>query len=462
MTRDTIFISHATPDDNDFVRWLGNRLVGHGYRVWADLFELKGGAPFWATIEDAIRTRAIKVVFVVSHKSVDPNRSGVRNELSVADTIKKQIKDPGFIIPVRIDDTGFGDFPIQIHQLNAIDFTQGWGAKLIELLKTLEDAGVRRAGDLNEEFEIWRNVTADTATLVEAVPEKVLTNLIAVEELPNAISFHEFDGDKDKIAAAIRNTGVPFAPFNRLIISFAGAEAFQESLPPAFGLKVRAHVPFETFLAGGAKDVTAPAGNEARKIATSLLRQHVERHLAARGLKRFDTTKSVSFYFPSGLVPNDKISFVAASGRKTPKNVVGRSDKYKVNWHLAMKVNVVLGPPALIRLKPYICFSEDGQKALDDPKRTSRIRKSFCRNWWNPQWRQLQEAFCTFLADGKSSIEIGLDGPQKLVLAGWPMELTAARSMPDDLKIADEPEDPVEPEDDGEEFPDDYGAEDGE
>ena len=93
MTRDTIFISHATPDDNDFVRWLGNRLAGHGYRVWADLFELKGGTPFWTTIEDAIRTRAIKVVFVVSHKSVDPNRSGVRNELSVADTIKKQIPD---------------------------------------------------------------------------------------------------------------------------------------------------------------------------------------------------------------------------------------------------------------------------------------------------------------------------------------------------------------------------------
>jgi hypothetical protein len=26
MARDTIFISHATPEDNDFVRWLGARL----------------------------------------------------------------------------------------------------------------------------------------------------------------------------------------------------------------------------------------------------------------------------------------------------------------------------------------------------------------------------------------------------------------------------------------------------
>ena len=48
------------------------------------------------------------------------------------------------------------------------------------------------------------------------------------------------------------------------------------------------------------------------------------------------------------------------------------------------------------------------------------------------------------------------------MLVGWPMELAAARSMPDDLKIADETEDPVEPEDDGDEYPEDDGTEDAE
>src|SRR5271163_1940990 len=126
MDRDTIFISHATPEDNEFVRWLGARLTGHGYKVWADLFELKGGTPFWSTIEDALRHHARKVIFVVSRKSVDPARTGVRNELSVADTMRKTLQDPGFIIPVKIDDSPFGDLPIQIHQLNTIDFARGW------------------------------------------------------------------------------------------------------------------------------------------------------------------------------------------------------------------------------------------------------------------------------------------------------------------------------------------------
>lgn len=75
MARDTIFISHATPKDNDFVRWLGARLTGHGYKVWADLFGLKGGTPFWNTIEDALREHACKMILVVSKTSVNHHDS---------------------------------------------------------------------------------------------------------------------------------------------------------------------------------------------------------------------------------------------------------------------------------------------------------------------------------------------------------------------------------------------------
>lgn len=157
MNRDIIFISHATPEDNDFVRWLGTRLSGHGYKVWADLFELKGGTPFWSSIEEALRHFAIKVIFVVSKSSVHPDRVGVRNELSVADTIKKQLQDRAFIIPVRLDDTPFGEFPIQIHQLNAIDFSRGWGAKLAELLDSLESGNAPKFPNAQtEDFEKWR------------------------------------------------------------------------------------------------------------------------------------------------------------------------------------------------------------------------------------------------------------------------------------------------------------------
>lgn len=52
--RDTIFISHATPEDNEFTIWLASRLELLGYKVWIDKNELLGGEVFWADIEDVI------------------------------------------------------------------------------------------------------------------------------------------------------------------------------------------------------------------------------------------------------------------------------------------------------------------------------------------------------------------------------------------------------------------------
>ena len=196
MAREAIFISHASPEDNDFGRWLGSRLIGHGYKVWSDVLRLKGGTPFWRGIEEALRQETIKLVFVISKASIDPNRMGVRNELSVADAMKKLLSDPEFIIPLRVDNTPFSDFPIQVHQLNAIDFSRGWGSKLMELLDTLEagEAGKvpRSLDDQTEEFERWRSAMVSTTSKVEVAKERVLTNLLPVIKLPETIAFFDY------------------------------------------------------------------------------------------------------------------------------------------------------------------------------------------------------------------------------------------------------------------------------
>ena len=60
MSNASIFISHATPEDNDFVRWLGAKLELAGYQVWHDLARLKGGDYFWDKIENAYRNEAYR------------------------------------------------------------------------------------------------------------------------------------------------------------------------------------------------------------------------------------------------------------------------------------------------------------------------------------------------------------------------------------------------------------------
>lgn len=453
MARDTIFICHATPDDNDFVRWLGARLTGHGYKVWADMFGLKGGTPFWNTIEDALREHACKVIYVASKASVDPKRQGVRNELSVADAVRKALNDPAFIIPVRLDDVAFSDFPILVHQLNALDFSKGWGKRLIELLDTLETANVPRVDhDQTAEFERWRQDAVKTAALVNNEPEPVLTSLSPINALPAEVRYLKYSGDAAAITRALRTSGIPFAPFYQLLITFAGLDEINAALPTPIVAELRAQTPLETFLSGEVTDVTTPRRADASNITTALLRQHLERHLTQRGLKTLPQRGSSAFYFPDGLVPNNKVPYTAASGRRTNKNVVGRSERNKVYWHLAMKVSVVLGPPAFVRFKPYVVFSIDGQTAIADPKRTSPIRRRFCKNWWNQHWRQLQEAFAVWFADGLPEHAITLDGSQRLVLAGRLLQLTAERHIVGDLQFQDEAEEPEEPDDDDDDF----------
>lgn len=449
MASQVVFICHATPDDNDFVRWLGARLTGCGYKVWADLFDLKGGTPFWSTIESALRNDAIKVIYVVSKNSIGADRVGVRNELSVADSVRKSRKDPQFIIPVRIDRTPFGDLPIQVHQLNAIDFSVGWGAKLVELIDTLESANVPKPSDVDPAaFSRWLDIAARSVTAIVSAPETVVTNLIPIHSVPKTLTFFEAPGESDKVAAYLERARIPHKKFYKLLISFADLSGNLTAVPPDLArVRIRAHVPFSAFLAGEVRDVTSPLRDEARNMAVSLIKQHIEGYLVERGLRRFETASGASFYFPSGILPNNKISYVASSGRRTNKNVVGRSERNRVNWHLSMKVNVTLGSNPIIRFKPYVCFSEDGQTAIADAKRTSAIRRRFCRNWWNQHWRQLQEAFCTFFSEGNEEVEISLGGTQKLVVAGQLLKLTAMRRIPDDNTFSDLADDPEEPKD---------------
>ena len=56
MARDTIFISHATPQDNEFSIWIASRLEMLGYNTWIDKKGLLGGERFWPTIQKAIES----------------------------------------------------------------------------------------------------------------------------------------------------------------------------------------------------------------------------------------------------------------------------------------------------------------------------------------------------------------------------------------------------------------------
>ena len=61
-------------------------------------------------------------------------------------------------------------------------------------------------------------------------------------------------------------------------------------------------------------------------------------------------------------------------------------------------------------------------KPLGDPRRMFRLRRGFCRSWWNDQWRDLMLAYLSFLGGGSGPIALDKDVDGELVVAGRPLK----------------------------------------
>lgn len=132
QAREALFISHANPEGNAFSLWLGAKLTAMGYEVWADVMRLHGGADWQRELEQALRTRAIKVLVVCTPQSVE--KQGVRNEIEIASKLSNELKDHEFIIPLKLKAY---DSPFRIAHAQYVDFSSSWAAGLAELVELL-------------------------------------------------------------------------------------------------------------------------------------------------------------------------------------------------------------------------------------------------------------------------------------------------------------------------------------
>src|SRR5256885_721758 len=86
--RDMVMISHANPEDDDLALWLATQLANEGYKVWCDKVQFLAGEQFWSDIDPIIRTRAYKVVYVLSRTSNELGLRGFSKELNLAVTMQ--------------------------------------------------------------------------------------------------------------------------------------------------------------------------------------------------------------------------------------------------------------------------------------------------------------------------------------------------------------------------------------
>src|ERR1700692_3097210 len=100
-TRHVVFISKATPGDDEFVLWLAPRLEAAGYAVFADILTLEPGDRWRRQITDTLQNKAVKMLLCCRDATL--NKTGVQEESGIASDLVKELNDPRFIIPLRLE-----------------------------------------------------------------------------------------------------------------------------------------------------------------------------------------------------------------------------------------------------------------------------------------------------------------------------------------------------------------------
>ncbi len=388
--RDLVFISHANPEDNEVALWLASRLAASGYQVWSDITRLIGGEYFWDTIEDAIRKRAAKVIVILSRRG--QQKPGLLDEINVAVATERGENLSRFVIPVRIDDLPFADVRANLARKNIIDGHTNLAGALSRIVTILREDKVpftqsnQELSGLN--IRLNRQEDADQSEWSVLVENK-----LEVLDWPHVIRKFRSPHTTFPFAAHAVTNG---------LVTFEDWDVIEETLGKPVVKAGEAR--FDLNDSSNAAAVIFANRAEARRAATSIMRQAWERICEHRGFIRFVLANNSSCWFlPSGFQSANRVRYPDPKGVERQKILVGQSPRRRVFWHFAVEAR----PSPLdqsIRVIPHVVFSDDGRTPIPSHDRQHALRRGFCRNWWNARWRDLLLATLSYLADGHDTL----------------------------------------------------------
>ena len=418
--RNMIFVCHANPEENEFARWITLQLANEGYPVWCDQTKLLGGEKFWEDIEDAIKNRTVKFLFVLSRAANE--KRGTLDELDCAIGVEKKHSElTDFIIPLKMDDLSYDDVFIRIRRLNHIDFRSSWAAGLAKVLEKLAKDQVPKNPNFNPEAVAtwWRSQIDFSAEqgLIEK-PDEHLSNWFLITGLPENLHRHsvsrsqigkiDFDAPSF-LHPAVNDTELSF-------LSFAKAEHFAKQLPAHHYIDKTIQVSIESI-----RERTAPRGYPG--LLTQILRLAWERMMERTTLHTYEmSSRSKCFYFRQNTVKDDRLFFEGVDSKRAYRDVVGYATKLgrKRHWHYGISVKPTLHPQFQFVVKGNVLFSDNGTTIWDNKDKLAKARRNQCKNWWNDEWRDRMLAVMTYLGDEAGNITIPVGPGINLIVHRWP------------------------------------------
>ncbi len=404
--RDTIFISHATPEDNEFTVWLASRLELLGYKVWIDKKELLGGETFWETIENAIKLDSVKFLLVYSKNICYPDtneiKGGIQKEIDFARQVMKSEGLEDFFIILHMDDSGYDLFP-GAKDLNQIPFNENWAAGLTILQKKLVRDNVVKSNDNpTDEAANWYLENYLVKHPVIEKKELYYTNWWSVDSLPASFFILRYKNEKQAATVAASNTDCLLVRDSNCITTFE--KDLYANIEDSFG--ETQILPAEIFeikiseLQLGYEKETFPSFRDAENHFKKLLKRALHNYLKLKQLYWYDmANKNIAYYHTCTSLPTTKVKFdYPYSRRSKTKNLFGKHlDIGK--WHFAISARSALGPILGFYLKSHLIFTKRGYEAIEDKDLQHSHRRKKGKRMFNEEWRDLLLAFMQSMMD---------------------------------------------------------------
>lgn len=446
--RDMVFISHANQEDNDFALWLALQVANAGYPVWCDLTKFLGGEDFWKDIEQAIRERTVKFVYVLSKTSND--KVGPLQELQVATNVARDKKFQDFVIPAHIDDLPPREFNIQLARLNAIPFSAGWASGLKNLLEKLDRDGVARSANFSPSAVAswWREHFGAEQGLRQE-KDLYFSNWFPVQIRPARLFCHSLS--RIQIGKIEIQSNLPYPGFQhgQFLISFAQAGDFEGRLGDSIIIAGSKSYAIEGLLSG--QETTGFCSpKEIKGFVSQLLGLSWEKFIKDRGLSFYVLANNAKCVYPTtAQIGEGVVSFQGASGKKASRNLIGyktvkatdSEDEYRRLWHFGISASPLVHPVIAFAMKAHVVFTKDGSTVLDNKRLLHRARRSQCKDWWNDDWRDRLFAIMAWLSASSSEIEISVGSDVAALISIEPLRFLSSVSYQDpegELEIGDE------------------------
>lgn len=425
MIRDTIFISHATPEDNEFTIWLASRLELMGYKVWIDKNELLGGEAFWGDIEKAITEKAVKFLLVYSwnicyDKEKGKIKNGIQKEIDFAKSIQADnpsLKD--FFTILHVDDSPFDLFP-GAGDLNQIPFNSNWAEGLTQLLKKLyKDSVPKEINHISGKSADWYLNQYIIKNPIVEKKELYYTNRWSIQNLPEQFYILRFKNEKQATTIHSINKNVVTVLGSNFIICFkADLDYVIHSNEGSF--EVPPYEKFEIKISDiilGTDRASFPTLKDAENAFKRLLKRSLHLYIKKKQLKWYElASKDLAYYHSPTSLPSSKVTFqFPYSHRKKTKSLYG---KYLTigKWHFAVSFKPVISPSVGFQIKTHLIFTNNGFDAFENKDEQHSYRRKKGRRMFNEEWRDLVLGFMVSLRDSEEKFILDTSAEMPIVM----------------------------------------------